>query len=174
MNKQWILHRWTDHQASLCSLFFLKATSNLEKTSVTVVLKYLKGETSCVRYSLCETESLWHCWGCTSYLRWLLEFVFLCFFIFKIRICVLVLSNSAISWILVHQTPLSMEFPRQEYWNGLPCPSPGDLPYPWIEPGRFTPDLNPGLLHCRQILYHLSYLGSPVENLIFHLKCFSN
>ena len=32
------------------------------------------------------------------------------------------------------QTPLSMEFSRQEYWSGLPFPSPGDLLYPGIEP----------------------------------------
>ena len=32
------------------------------------------------------------------------------------------------------QTPLSMGFCRQEYWSGLPCPSPGDLPDPGIEP----------------------------------------
>ena len=36
-----------------------------------------------------------------------------------------------------HQTPLSMEFSRQEYWGGLPCPSPGDLPNPGIKPGSF-------------------------------------
>ena len=34
-----------------------------------------------------------------------------------------------------HQTPLSMGFPRQEYWSGLPFPSPGDLPNPGIETG---------------------------------------
>ena len=33
----------------------------------------------------------------------------------------------------VHQAPLSMGFPRQEYWSGLPFPSPGDLPRPGIE-----------------------------------------
>ena len=33
------------------------------------------------------------------------------------------------------QAPLSMEFPRQEYWKGLPFPSPGDLPHPGVEPG---------------------------------------
>ena len=32
------------------------------------------------------------------------------------------------------QAPLSMEFSRQEYWSGLPFPSPGDLPDPGIEP----------------------------------------
>ena len=31
------------------------------------------------------------------------------------------------------QAPLSMGFPRQEWWSGLPCPSPGDLPDPGIE-----------------------------------------
>ena len=38
---------------------------------------------------------------------------------------------------VAHQAPLSMEFSRQEYWNGLPFPSPGDLPDPGIEP-RFS------------------------------------
>ena len=33
-----------------------------------------------------------------------------------------------------HQSPLSMEFSRQEHWNGLPFPSPGDLPDPGIKP----------------------------------------
>ena len=31
-------------------------------------------------------------------------------------------------WTVAHQAPLSMGFSRQEYWNGLPCPPPGDLP----------------------------------------------
>ena len=50
------------------------------------------------------------------------------------------------------QAPLSTKFSRQEYWSGLPFPSPGDLPNPGIESG---------LLHGRQILYHLSHQGSP-------------
>ena len=49
------------------------------------------------------------------------------------------------------QAPLSMEFSRQEYWSGLPFPSPGDLPKPGIKPG---------LQHCMQTLYHLSHQGS--------------
>ena len=36
-------------------------------------------------------------------------------------------------WTIAHQAPLSMGFSRQEYWSGLPCPSPGDLPNPEIE-----------------------------------------
>ena len=37
-------------------------------------------------------------------------------------------------WTVACQAPLSMGFPRQEYWSGLRCPSPGDLPDPGIEP----------------------------------------
>ena len=37
-------------------------------------------------------------------------------------------------WTVAHQAPLSMGFSRQEYWSGLPFPSPGDLPNPGIEP----------------------------------------
>ena len=84
----------------------------------------------------------------------------------------------------------SWGFSRQEYWGGLPCPPPGDLPNPGIKPrspalqvdsllseqadffivwatrearesllqGNFlTQELNQSLLHCRQILYQLSY-----------------
>ena len=41
----------------------------------------------------------------------------------------------ATPWIVACQTPLSMGFSRQEYWNGLQFPSLGDLPDPGIEPG---------------------------------------
>ena len=37
-------------------------------------------------------------------------------------------------WAIAHQAPLSVRFPRQEYWSGLPFPSPADLPDPGIEP----------------------------------------
>ena len=37
-------------------------------------------------------------------------------------------------WTVAYQAPLSMGFSRQEYWSGLPCPLPGDLPDPGIEP----------------------------------------
>ena len=40
----------------------------------------------------------------------------------------------ATPWIVTHQAPLSMGFSRQAYWSGLPCPPPGDLPDPGIEP----------------------------------------
>ena len=40
-------------------------------------------------------------------------------------------------WTVAHQAPLSKGFSRQEYWSGLPCPSPRDLPNPGIEPESF-------------------------------------
>ena len=45
-----------------------------------------------------------------------------------------VVSDSATTWTVAHQAPLSLGFPRQEYWSGLPFPSLGDLPNPGIEP----------------------------------------
>ena len=47
-----------------------------------------------------------------------------------------VLSESFVTpWTITHEVPLSLEFLRQEYWNGLPFPAPGSLPDPGIEPG---------------------------------------
>ena len=45
-------------------------------------------------------------------------------------------------WTVAHQAPLSMGFPRQEYWSGLPCPPPGDLPNLGTEPASL---LSPAL-----------------------------
>ena len=41
-------------------------------------------------------------------------------------------------WTVAYQASLSTGFSRQEYWSGLPFPSPGDLPDPGIEPGSPT------------------------------------
>ena len=44
------------------------------------------------------------------------------------------MSESLVTpWTVAHQAPPSMGFPRQEYWSGLPFPSPGDLPDPGLE-----------------------------------------
>ena len=67
----------------------------------------------------------------------------------------------ATPWMVAHQAPLSMGFPRQEYWSELPFSSPGNLP---------DPGMNSGLLHCRQILYHLSYREDPMMGLVACLK----
>ena len=39
----------------------------------------------------------------------------------------------ATPWTIAHQAPVSMGFSRQDYYSGLPCPSPEDLPDPWIK-----------------------------------------
>ena len=57
----------------------------------------------------------------------------------------------ATPWTVAHQALPSMGFSRQEYWSGLPLPSPGDLPDP-----------NPGLPHWGQMLYPLSHQGIPM------------
>ena len=54
-------------------------------------------------------------------------------------------------WTVTLQASLTVDFSRQKYWSQLPFPSLGDLPDPGIEPWS--------LLHCRQILYHLSHHG---------------
>ena len=66
----------------------------------------------------------------------------------------------ATPWTVACQAPLFMGFSRQEYWNGLPFPSPGIF---------LTLKSNRGLLHCRQILYWLSYEGSLVSYDICHM-----
>ena len=58
-------------------------------------------------------------------------------------------------WTVARQILLSMGFPRQEYWSGLPFPSPGDLPNPRIE---CTP---PGHLLWQVDSLPLSHLGRP-------------
>ena len=51
----------------------------------------------------------------------------------------------AFLWTVAHQAPLSMGFSRQEHWNGLPCPPPGDLPNSGIEPTSYMfPALSDG------------------------------
>ena len=55
-------------------------------------------------------------------------------------------------WTVAREAPLAMEFSRQEYWSGLPSPSPGIFP---------TQESNSGLPPCRQTLYYLSHQGIP-------------
>ena len=69
---------------------------------------------------------------------------------FSVPIVIAVQSLSLVQlfatpWTVAHQASLSTGFPRQEYWSGLPFPSPGDLSDPGLEPP--SPEL-------QQILYH--------------------
>ena len=60
-----------------------------------------------------------------------------------------VVSDSVTPWPVARQGPLSMGFSRQEYWGGLPGPSPGGLPHPEVEPAS-------SWVSCigRWVLYH--------------------
>ena len=57
-----------------------------------------------------------------------------------------------IPWTVAHQAPLSMRFPKQEYYSALPFPFPGISP---------TQGSNPCLLPCRRILYHCTTWEAP-------------
>ena len=57
-------------------------------------------------------------------------------------------------WTVAYQAPPSMGFSRQEYWRGCHFLLQEIFP---------TQGLKPGLLHCRQMLYHLSHQGSPLS-----------
>ena len=63
---------------------------------------------------------------------------------------------------VAHQAPPSMGFSRQQYWSGLPFPSPGIF---------LTQGSNPGPPHCRQMPYHLSHQGSPRKGKIYPSEC---
>ena len=59
---------------------------------------------------------------------------------------------------IVHQAPLSIGFPRKEYWSGLPFPSPGIF---------LTQGLNPRLLHWQVDSLPLTHQGCPLNKLVF-------
>ena len=73
------------------------------------------------------------------------------------------------TWTAALQAPLSTGFSRQEYWRGLPCSPPRDLPDPWIKPeslascalaGRFFPTRATwGFQYQAKILYHVPVCG---------------
>ena len=84
----------------------------------------------------------------------------------------------ATPWTVAHQASPSMGFSRQEYWSGLPFPSPGDLPYPGTEPRSPTLEADtltsepPGKPWCLNYNYSVSKAkegfasGSVVKNLL--------
>ena len=78
--------------------------------------------------------------------------------------CMLLLSRFSHVWLFVTpwtvvacQTPLSMRFSRQEYWSGLPCPPPGDLPDLGIKPCLLC------LLHWQTGSSPLAPPGKPLQ-----------
>ena len=87
-----------------------------------------------------------------------------------------VMSNSATPWTLAHQAPLFMGFSRQEYWSGLPCPPPGDLSEPGIEPTSLMSPVEAGWFFTTNTtwedevggLSHYSVLGPLIGTYLFH------
>ena len=63
------------------------------------------------------------------------------------------MSDSRTPWTVAHEAPLSMGFPRQEYWSGLPFFSPEDLPHPGIKSASAAWQVDSLPLSC---------LGSPL------------
>ena len=77
----------------------------------------------------------------STWLEWpAFSLIFILLLLFNHQV---VSDTFATPWTIDHQAPLSMGFPRQEYWSGLPFPSPGDLPDPGIE--TTSPALTGGL-----------------------------
>ena len=83
----------------------------------------------------------------------------------------------ATRWTLAYQAPRSMEFSRQEYWSGLPFPSPGELPNPGTEPGSPTsqadalPSEPPGKTRMLKRLPKLLYISEDwFLNIVSHLQ----
>ena len=70
--------------------------------------------------------------------RRIIESLFLWMLLGCVRSCFSHVQLFLTPWTVAHQAPLSMGFSREEYWSGLPCPPPGDLPNPGIKPTSLT------------------------------------
>ena len=84
-----------------------------------------------------------------------------------------IMSDSVTPWTVAHQAPLSMGFSRQGYWSGLPCPPPGDLPNPGIEPRSPTlqadslPSEPPGKIHT----HTHTHTHTHINHMMFAFLC---
>ena len=83
--------------------------------------------------------------------------------IFPLCVCMLSLFSRAqlfeMLWTVARHAPLSMRFPRQEYWSGLPFPSPGNLLDPEIKTG--SPTLQADSLPCEPLGKHKLLYSPP-------------
>ena len=85
-------------------------------------------------------------------------------------------SSLTSSWTVACQAPLSMGFPRQEYWSGLPFPSPGDIPDSGIEPASLvSPELQVDSLPLSHLgTYYPGYFIFYWSIVFFFLQCCVN
>ena len=80
-----------------------------------------------------------------------------------------VVSDYVTLWTVAHQAPLSMEVSRQEYWSGLPFPSPGDLPDPGIKPASLMSPALAGIFFTTSTTREaLSQKLSPCKSHLWH------
>ena len=77
---------------------------------------------------------------------------FLC--VCSVAFCVLLFTTL---WTAAHQAPLSIEFSRQEYWNGLSFPFRGSLPDPWIKPASLVSPALAGEVFTQEVTCLLSF-----------------
>ena len=70
---------------------------------------------------------------------------------------------SATTWTVAHWAPLSLGFSRQEYWSGLPGPSPGDLPHPGIEPVSLMPPALAGNFFTTSATWEALYVSKAIQ-----------
>ena len=81
-------------------------------------------------------------------------------------------------WTVAHQGDISMEFSREDYWSGLPFPSPGDLPNPGIEPmssalqADFLPLSHLGSMKPLDINYNMKDNFHKMVKYTYFQKCF--
>ena len=68
------------------------------------------------------------------------------------------MSDSVTPWTVAHQAPLSEEFSRQDYWNGLSFPAPGDLPCPGIKPASLNSSALVGRFFATSTVWTRTYI----------------
>ena len=77
-------------------------------------------------------------------------------------------------WSVACQDPPSFRFSRQEYWSGLPCPPPGDLPDPGIEPTSLMSPALAGRFFTTRITWKIHYLSEFTQTYVIESMMPSN
>ena len=107
---------------SLRSLGFLTRSYRQQKKAMHLEMKKINIQKQC-QYKFTNM--------CRCQCNWRMSLIFLV----KVKVKSLSWVRLFVTpWTVPYQVPPAMEFSRQEYWSGLPFPSPGDLPHPGIEP----------------------------------------
>ena len=122
-----------------------KITNKNKRNKNKSIARYGGGNGTPLQYSCLENPRDGGAWGAAVYgvaqSRTRLKRLSSSSSIARYSMCACMLSCFCLVWIfatlwtVAHQAPLSIGFSRQEYWSGLPFPSPGDLPDPRMEPG---------------------------------------